>query len=104
MKSSNYFNWGKKFLLFAFAVLIIINFFKQISTSNKQHQLAFKYTDTSCWVGAGIYEIPDNIHGDSIRYGRDLIAHTAKYFGCLEIDPVQLKALKKESMIVWREV
>jgi thiosulfate dehydrogenase len=81
MKSSNYFNQGKKILLFAIAVFIIINFFKQISTSNNQNQVSFNYTDTSCWVGAGIYEIPDNIYGDSIRYGRDLIAHTAKYFG-----------------------
>lgn len=38
-------------------------------------------TDTSCWVGPGIYDIPENKTGDSIRYGRALISKTAYYLG-----------------------
>ena len=38
-------------------------------------------TDTSCWVGPGIYEIPESKTGDSIRYGRALISQTAYYLG-----------------------
>ena len=40
-------------------------------------------TDSSanCWTGAGEYQIPVDSVGKEIRYGRNLIAHTAQYLG-----------------------
>ena len=38
--------------------------------------------DTSAWVGSSPYQIPvDTEKGKLIRYGYELIAHTAKYLG-----------------------
>lgn len=81
MKSSNYVKQGKTILLIAIGVFIAVYFFKLISSNNKQDQDLFNYTDTSFWVGAGLYQIPDNKVGDTIRYGRSLISNTAFYFG-----------------------
>ena len=39
------------------------------------------FTDTSCWIGPGLYNIPENKTGDTIRFGRALIANTSAYFG-----------------------
>ena len=38
-------------------------------------------SDADCWTGAGLNQIPVNADGEKIRYGRDLIANTAYYFG-----------------------
>ena len=40
-------------------------------------------TDASfdCWTGAGAYQLPTDSAGAMIRYGRELIVHTAKYLG-----------------------
>ena len=40
-------------------------------------------TDSSanCWTGSGEYQIPVDSVGKEIRYGRNLIAHTAQYLG-----------------------
>ena len=40
-------------------------------------------TDTAanCWTGAGENQIPVDSIGNEIRYGRNLIAHTAQYLG-----------------------
>jgi len=37
--------------------------------------------DSSAWVGAGKYQIPDSDSGRLIAYGRDLIENTSKYLG-----------------------
>lgn len=34
-----------------------------------------------CWTGAGIYQVPVDGEGAAIRYGRELIVHTALYLG-----------------------
>jgi thiosulfate dehydrogenase len=34
-----------------------------------------------CWTGAGPNQIPADKNGREIRYGRDLVANTAYYFG-----------------------
>ena len=46
-------------------------------------QLEVNKIDTSAWVGASQYQIPldTNQNGPLIRYGYELIAHTAKYLG-----------------------
>ncbi len=81
MKSSNYVKQGKTILLIAIGVFIAVIFFKQISSNKKQDQVSLDYSDTSCWVGAGLFQIPDTKAGDTIRYGRSLITNTAFYFG-----------------------
>ena len=37
--------------------------------------------DTSCWVGQGLYQIPDSDSGNQIRYGRELVSNTSYYLG-----------------------
>ena len=50
---------------------------------NQSVQLDVIKMDTSAWVGASQFQIPldTNLNGPLIRYGYELIAHTAKYLG-----------------------
>ena len=68
-------------LYIVISIAITVIFFKNISSPNQHNQASFNYTDSSSWVGAGMYQIPESAEGDIIRYGRNLISNTAYYFG-----------------------
>jgi thiosulfate dehydrogenase len=67
------------FSLFAF--LLSNFFFASGGCGNDTTKQAASDTSINCWTGAGEYQIPADTSGDIIRYGRDLIVHTAKYLG-----------------------
>lgn len=48
-------------------------------TSSKQGEVA--KTDDQSWIAPADNSIPKGKEGDQIRYGKELIAHTAKYLG-----------------------
>lgn len=70
----------KQFSLFLIAAFALAQF-THCSNQLTSDQANAVITDTSCWVGPGIYEIPEGKTGDSIRYGRALISQTAYYLG-----------------------
>ena len=79
---------GKKFLYIIGFIIVLGGGLYLIYTSNKKPipqtvQLDRSIVDTTTWVGASQYQIPldTNQNGPLIRYGYELIAHTAKYLG-----------------------
>lgn len=62
------------------AVIISIWILSLISNPSVTNN-AVSDKDSSAWVGAGKYQIPDSDSGRLIAYGRDLIENTSKYLG-----------------------
>jgi thiosulfate dehydrogenase len=61
----------------------LLSFFLLACLGCRNNAIREVSTDTSfnCWTGAGAYQIPADSTGAIIRYGRELIVHTAKYLG-----------------------
>ncbi|HJV19445.1 MAG TPA: c-type cytochrome [Sediminibacterium sp.] len=79
-KPSSFSSSFKRLQLFLLASLAMIQL-TQCSNGSSDNNPDVAITDTSCWVGPGLYQIPENKTGDSIRYGRALISQTAYYLG-----------------------
>jgi thiosulfate dehydrogenase len=64
-------------------VYAVIGFLPIYLSCNSPTPLLLSQTDSSanCWTGAGENQIPVDSFGIEIRYGRNLIAHTAQYLG-----------------------
>jgi len=78
----------KKFLYIIGFIIVLGGGLYIFYTFNKKPipqtvQLDISKVDTTTWVGASQYQIPldTNQNGPLIRYGYELIAHTAKYLG-----------------------
>lgn len=52
-----------------------------LARSNASDRLAVLPEKAAAWTAPKDSNLPQGAAGDSIRYGRELIAHTAKYFG-----------------------
>lgn len=53
--------------------------FLSCSSSSTENRIQLDKSD--CWTGAGEWQIPVDTGGFQIRYGHELVVHTAKYLG-----------------------
>lgn len=73
-----YFFIGGVILLFIFLIIYGEYFFSKIKHFNNPDK---GITQVPGWIAPDTLLIPANAEGKSIRYGRDLILHTASFFG-----------------------
>lgn len=76
----------KKTGIYILLRLMVIAIFLYLLARPGQHSETIATTpcvtdSANCWTGAGPYQIPVDEKGAQIRYGRELIAHTARYLG-----------------------
>ncbi len=69
------FFFRNKFLLLVSSPLLFCS-----CSSMDEKKIGDNYS-ADCWTGAGEFQIPSDSSGQLIRYGRQLIAHTARYLG-----------------------
>jgi thiosulfate dehydrogenase len=73
------------FYLLLFLLIIVSFFFREFRIAKELETpmlSRIEGMDTSVWVGSSPYQIPiESENGNLIKYGFELIAHTAKYLG-----------------------
>jgi len=74
-------NLGLSILLISSLVTGIALVAKDQKTDRAKLQAVLAQTEDPLWFGPDTIFIPDNERGKKIRYGRELIANTAKYLG-----------------------
>lgn len=70
-----------KLILFFVSIFFLLFLFIRIESGKKHPTNPIAVDSADCWTGAGLYQIPVDSTGNSIRFGRDLISNTAHYFG-----------------------
>jgi thiosulfate dehydrogenase len=69
-------SWFLVALVFAGLIALVLFTNRAAQTFSKPHS-----TEIETWVAPDVNALPDNALGKNIRYGRDLIVHTAYYLG-----------------------